>query len=247
MTDTALVTREQNSLTIPEHLKGSVGGRLGRENVEKDDVLIPRLSVAQEGMSPQMKKKNENYNPDLEDGDIFDSLSGEIYGKEVTVIPLFFFKNFIKFRPQAEGGGVLAQYSSKSEVPMKELAWVDGVKPATTEFKNRMCIINSKNGIKPIVVSFKSSGIKCAKKWEYLIGETNMDAFARAYHLRSITMTRGEQSWNGLDVRAGDFVPAEFYKAAKDYFTQLQEGGFKVDTSGLEGAEENQDAEAPGF
>jgi hypothetical protein len=235
---------------IPDHLKAFVGQRLGSENVEQDDLLIPRLCVAQ-SLSPQLKKSNEAYIPGLQLGDIFNSVTGEVYGNdEVTVIPLFFFKNYITFK---KGGGVEAMYAHANDVPRGELNFstVNGesVPPKTTEFKNRMCLIVRPNERpSPIVVSFKSSGIKAAKKWNSLINSTNLPAFARTYKLVVAEKQDGQNSWYVFNVLPDIFVPADFFNQAKEYFDQLSAGGYKVDTSGLDTEEREAGSDdGPGF
>lgn len=248
----ALVTRgDQTLANIPEHLKARLGDRTGSEDVGRDDVLIPRLSIAQEGMSPQLKRHNENFIPGLEPGQLFNSVTGEIYGESATVVPLFFFKNFIEFVPMNQGGGVTAMYNDIREVAPEKLKFgKDGttgatIPPVVTEFKNRMCLL-VREGQKPlpIVVSFKSSGLKAAKTWNSLIMSTNLPAFARAYTLKVTQKIKGQQSWYVLGVAPGEFVPEEFFNGAQKYFDQLKTDGFKVDTTGIE-AEAKSDEDIP--
>lgn len=227
---------------IPEYLREMVGNREGNEEVGRDDVLIPRLALAQDGMSPQLKKAHESYIPGLEAGDLFNSLTGEIYGAAVLVVPLIFFKNYIEFVPISAGGGVKAMYNSLTEIPQEKMQFTrnekgETVSPDVTEFKNRLSLLLHADGRKPelIVVSFKSSGLKAAKKWNSLIQSTNLPAFARSYKLSVVTKVKGQQTWFGLDVMPDVFVPAHFFAAAKAHFDNLSEGGYKVDTSGLEG------------
>lgn len=239
-------------VVVPEYLKAQLGNRAGSENVGQEDVLIPRLGIAQEGMSPQLKKQNENYIPDLEGGNLFNTVDSEVYGDSVTVVPLFFFKNFIEFTPMSAGGGVVQMYNTQDEVPREKLAFGrDGqggtIPPVVTEFKNRMCLlIMPGRKPAPIVVSFKSSGLKAAKRWNSLIMATNLPAFARSYQLKSILKTKGQQTWYVLDVQPQEFVPAEFFDQAKKYFEDLSQGGYKVDTTGIETEAANQDSE-PAF
>lgn len=237
----ALVKSGDRALAnLPDYLKSRVGDRTGSEDVGRDDVLIPRLALAQDGMSPQLKKHNENYIPDLEAGQLFDSVNSEVYGTEVIVCPLFFFKQFIEFVPMNQGGGVVAMYDQQSDVPRAKLQFGKDqagatVPPAVTEFKNRMCLL-SRPGQKPrpIVVSFKSSGLKAAKKWNSLIMDTQLPAFAYTYRLSVKQKVKGQQSWFVLDVERLEAVPQEFFEQAEAYFKQLKSDGFKVDTTGIE-------------
>lgn len=238
--DEVLVKRGDQALAtnaIPEYLRAQIGNQEGSEDVGRDDVLIPRLCIAQD-LTPQRKKHNENYNPDLELGDLFDSVTGEIYAKEgqpVQVVPLFFFKNWIKFIPQSQGGGVAAFYDQNNPPKAADTAWVDGNPPDVTEFKNRMVLL-VREGQKPraMTVSFKSTGLKEAKKWNSLILDTKLPAYACTYALKSKVKIKGEQSWHIMQVEKSGFVPQEFFSQAQEFFNQLKTAGYKVDTTGLD-------------
>lgn len=234
---------------IPEHLRDQIGNRAGMEDVGREDVLIPRLCIAQ-ALSPQLKKTNENYIKGLEVGAFFNSVTGRIYGEKVTVVPLFFFKQFIEFKDINAGGGIVSMYHHAEDIPADKTYRLDqvpqGEKPQVTEFKNEMCLIVTEDGgLEPIVVSFKSTGMKTAKKWNSLMRAIPLPSYAKFYDLLSVTQTKGQQEWAGANVIPGEFVPAALFQAAETFFKQLRESGVKVDTTGLGGDEPNPDADDP--
>src|SRR3981189_2955887 len=106
---------------VPAHLQQYVGMADDEQVVGREDMLIPRLAVAQDGMAPQLKKQSELYIPELEAGDLFNTVTNEIYGTTAKVIPLFFTKNYIEFAPNM--GGVLGQYSNVADLPKDGLTW----------------------------------------------------------------------------------------------------------------------------
>ena len=57
---------------------------------EADELQIPFVRVAQ-GTSPQLKKSDMKYIPDLRQGDVFNTVSGQIWDGEegITVIPCY--------------------------------------------------------------------------------------------------------------------------------------------------------------
>jgi hypothetical protein len=217
---------------VPSYLAAHRGNKAGRDNMDADDIIVPRLSIAQEGMTAQMKKSSESYLPDLNAGDFFNTVTNEIYGKKVHVVPILFFKNYIKF---AKEGGIEAMFNHVSEVPKGALDFKGGVPPEVTEFKNRLCLLVKENfKPTPIVVSFKSTGLKFAKQWNSLIQATNLPAFARSYELNTFERKRGTQSWFLCQVKPHVFVPESFFSGAELTFKQFEKMGFKVDTSGLD-------------
>ena len=244
MTD-KLATRNQGGAlaVVPDHLKQYQGAQDAESNVGNNDILIPRLAVAQAGMSPQLKKQHELYIPELEEGQLFNTVTNEVYGDSATVIPLFFTKNYIEF----EGGGVLkvvAMYKDASEVPDGHLDWTrdengDRVPPRVTEFKNRMCLIQTNEGLwQPIVVSFKKGENKFSDQWNSQIKfarlADKLPCFAHTYTVSSKLKQDGSKSWYVKTVSPSGFTPENIFTEAKTYFEQLSKGGYTVDTSGME-------------
>lgn len=244
---TALEHQTKGSLAVvPDHLKKYVGMEDTEHEVGREDLLIPRLAVAQDGMSPQLKKQNELYIEGLEAGDLFNTVTLEVYGSAVRVVPLFFNKTYIEFAPNM--GGVVAQYKSEADVPAGALDWVTDEKgnkgQRVTTFKNRMCLIETKGGWQPIIVSFKKGEVKFSDQWNSQIkfarANDGLPCFGHTYTITSKLKNKGQQSWFVKTVQMDGFTPAALFEQAKSYFDQLRDGGYTVDTTGIE-AERKED------
>jgi len=237
----AVADKQTALATLPEHLRDQVGNRAGKENVGREDMLIPRLCISQ-SQSPQLNKKMEEYIPDLKVGEFFNSVTGEVYGPKVTVVPLHFFKQYIEFNPRPAGGGlggIKKMYPLGSTPPLADLQFTEddkgnSLQPKATEFKNRMSLLLKDGKVEPIVVSFKSTGLKTAKKWNFLIAEKNLPAYAYTYNLEVVDQAKGQLSWKGAEITRGEFVPAALFQAAEEFFQSLQGEGVQIDTTGLE-------------
>lgn len=249
-TEALAVRNEQALATLPDYLREMPVDYRGSENVEQDDILIPRLLQAQsENQTKQMDPDEPSYIEGLRAGDFFNSVTGRVYGQRVTVVPLYFFKTGIEFKPQSEGGGVRKIYQDVNEIPKGEADFTEEngerVKPKVTLIRNRMCLILSTDAPpEPIVVGLKGSNIKEAKKWSSLIKATKRASFARYYSIDAIKLPSpdGQSKFSAVHILPGEFVPKAFYDEAEAYFTDLQKAGVKIDTSGIE-EEENQDSE----
>ncbi len=234
MSQSLTVQNEQALANIPVHLRADVGNRDGKDGMGEGDVIIPRLKLAQ-NLSNEMKKSHENYNPELEEGDFYNSATGEIYGSAVNVIPLHFFNEYVEFDPNTRKP---VKFYEKGEVPpASDLAYVPGEKPRCTNFKSRMALLLRDDGtVSPIVVSFKYVGPRktATSKWNTLIAEKNLPAYAYVYKLESITVSNEKGEWAGAKFTRGEFTPAALYEGAKRYYAELQQAGVKVDMSGLD-------------
>lgn len=80
-------------------------GPLGTENIDSQDVNIPRLKLGQ-SMTPEVKDKLVN------DGDMFHSITKEVIiplGSSGIVVPVAYFKEYILWRDRSDGGGIFAR------------------------------------------------------------------------------------------------------------------------------------------
>jgi len=250
-TDKLATQTKGNLAVVPEYLKSAVGTADAENEIRQEDLLIPRLAVAQAGMSPQLKKNNELYIPELEEGQLFNTVTNEIYGAEAVVIPLFFNKNYVEF----EGGGslrVLNVYKTAADVPEGGLDWVvdaDGKRgQRVTEFKNRMCLILTGEGVwQPILVSFKKGEVKFSDQWNSHIKfaklADRLPCYAHTYKVVPKLKADGQKSWYVKTVAPLGFTPENIYREALTYFEQLSKGGYVVDNAGVEPEEAQEEGD----
>jgi hypothetical protein len=243
---TELATQAPATLALPDYLKDDLAANQGSEDVGQNDLLMPRLGQAQ-ALSPQLKKTNEAYIAGLEVGDFFNTATGEVYGKDVLVIPVKYFRQYIEFNPIDAGGGIVVQYGDVSEVPVEDLKFgPNGEKPKCTEFKNRLCLLVCEgNHTEPIVVSTKSSGLKTMKIWNNKILQASVASIKQLWRLESVTRSNGQQEWEGFKPILAGYTPETVYPIAKDFLASLQGKTITVDTAGLQEEETAEKANVP--
>jgi hypothetical protein len=174
-TTTALTTNETRALTqVPAYVPS---GREGLEDMTKEDVLIPRLALAQ-ALSPQVTEGDPAYITGLKVGDMFNSMTQEIYGREVFVqIIRKDPPRAMEFFPQDDGGGV-----KDPNVPLDDprMQWgEDGEKPVATLFRDYIARILPSGEM--IALSFKGSGIKVARALNGLLVLRNKPIYTGRY------------------------------------------------------------------
>lgn len=175
-------TGSQALAPAPDYLKK---GKRGFEDTVASDVMIPRLALAQ-ALSPQVTEGDPRKIKDLVAGELFNSVTGQRYGKEVRVqllrkMPL----RAVEFRSIDEGGGIV-----DPNVPLDDerLKWGNSGnkkddKPKATLFRDFLAVLDPEGARELIALSFKSSGIKAAKElWGLAMGR-NRDVFAGVYKI----------------------------------------------------------------
>ena len=88
---------------LPEWLQGK-GDARGAENVTTDDMIIPRIELVQ-ALSPARKKSDAAYIEGAEEGMLYNNVTRELYGEAVTVVPIYYTKQFLVWKDRKSGGG----------------------------------------------------------------------------------------------------------------------------------------------
>lgn len=154
----------------------------GTEHIGKDDIRIPRLSIAQ-GLSPQLKRNDPKYIDGLRVGDLFNDLTGQIY--QALPIPFYIVRadppRWVEFKPREEGGGIV-----DPNVPPDDprCQWTtneknERQKPIATMFYDYIILLWPSREM--IALSLKSSGIKHAKNLNGLIKLRNAPLWSGRY------------------------------------------------------------------
>ncbi len=101
--------------TAPEGYTGQ-----GQEDITTDDIIIPRIKLAQ-ALTPEVVDKK------AEEGDLIHNVTGDIIckaGQKLRFIPIMYTKEFIIWRERETGGGILARAIRKQIGTNFRYAWI---------------------------------------------------------------------------------------------------------------------------
>ena len=185
----------ENPLAVPEHLR-DIKGHEGLENVRREDLVLPRLAIAQ-STSKQLKPTSPLYIEKLKMGDLFNTVTGDVYGSSVLLIPLIYTASRILFKDLDEGGGILCRSFNgrdggvlsptcdtceNSKFTKDEKG--QNQAPACTNFMNFPSLLPEFNN-NLIAASWKSTALKPASTWLTRMQMANKPMFAAVYEVRS--------------------------------------------------------------
>jgi hypothetical protein len=251
--DSAIVPVAKAGITlheeVPEFLRSEVGNYAGMESVEQTDILLPRLGLCQ-ALSPQRKKGHASFIEGLNEGDLFNTLTQEIYGDELEIVALFFFKNRIKYFSLVDGGGIDCistngvdggRISPVGCASCKFSVWGNGAMddehgndaPECTLYHNFMAWVPSAGT--PIAISYKSTGLKMSKQLLGAIRLTRLPMYAKKYLVKVVEMKANNNTWFEKKVIPQGFLEKEIFIEMEKAFKALRETDFKIDTTGEEG------------
>lgn len=201
----AVVDASKTALAeVPEYLRTDAG--LGTESITSDDVRPPRLRLCQSG-TPQRKPGDAKQIKGLNEMDMFNDLSGEIYGPgplRFVVIKTLGTRH-IQFAPMDEGGGVIDFNVAANDPRTQFTSAADGsrVKPVATKFYDYLIWLPDSGEV--VAWSLKSSQIKLAQtlngnlKFPIKLADgtrvQNPPAWARTFSLTSTMERKDSFAW----------------------------------------------------
>jgi hypothetical protein len=213
---------------------------------EKEDLAVPFLRIAQD-LTPQTKKHEPSYIAGLEPGDLYHTVTGEMWKNPVgaVVVPVAFTRSFTEWWPRnsKQGKGFVKDWG------------VDGseLERCTRDDKNRditergtqitraalyfVLVVNPETGeYQQAALSLSGTQLKHAKKWNALISQYKMrgiPGFGKCYRLTTVIESNDQGSWSALHVEAHINTlqlpnGAEIYEAAKAYAGLVATGAVQV-------------------
>jgi hypothetical protein len=207
---------------MPDYMRA--GGGRGNEDVKVSDMTMPRIKLLQK-MSDEVDRHHTNYIEGAKDGDFLNSVTGEIYGDTLYVIPIKFKEEFTAWRDREKGGGFLGSFPT--EAAARE-AVAKAERPE--EFKivqghaHILVLKDPKTGLlsKPVNMDFTSSKLRISRQWNTNINIRGGDRFTGVWKLTSVAAKNktGAQFMN-VDVSFVGWATQEDYKAAEAIYSQF--------------------------
>lgn len=178
----------------------------GTENIDANDVRPPRLMLCQSG-SPQRKEGNAKLIAGLNELDMFNSLSGEIYGRKLRVVIVCALgTHFTEFNEDLTVKELNVPEGDPRTEPTvgPENEWI---KPVAVKFYDYLAWLPDQSEL--VAFSLKSTQIKVAIKLNGMLKLplkidtriiANPPAWARTYKLETKMEQDKQYSWGGYNL-----------------------------------------------
>lgn len=214
----------------PDWVKTEKSNR-GSENVSTSDLIIPRLEQCQ-SISPCRKKDGPAYIPGIEDGDLYNNITRQIYGPEVLIVPVFYRKEWIIWKDRDAGGGFRGVFATKedAERALPGLEDADDCDVADVAQHFSLLVDPTTGKTEELVVSMARSKLKVSRTLNSLIRMNEGDSFSRVYRLRSISdKNQKNQDYYNFTVSAAGFPSKAIYKQAEELYYSIVAGERIID------------------
>jgi len=198
--------------------------RRGSEDVGQDDIALPRIEVFQ-ALSPQIKKSDPKYIKGAEQGQMFNTISGEIYGEAIIFVPIVFRKEWIVWQTRDAGGGVVGSFPTEEEATAA-LEALDNPDDHEVNLHavNFIFVLRSDNTVEEAVFSWSRSKLKVSRKLNAMVQMGAGDRFSRAYRCRAIEEKGKKGEYFSYDIKPAGYVSEDIYKRATALFNAIKAG-----------------------
>jgi len=236
-----LATTAQQSMIVfsdqvPEHLKGGSGR--GNEAVQAEDMLVPRIELVQ-SLSPVRKKSDPAYIDGAEEGMVFNTVTGDLYGEKVYVVPVFFRTQYLVWIDRDAGGGFRGSFADKTEAEEVAASEPNGAQAVPTA-EHFVLIITADGKVQQGMVSMARSKLKISRRWNSTISMLGGDRWSRVYELSAVSeKNSNNQDYFNWKVKPVGFPTAEIAKQAEDLYEKIFSGQVVLQTVDPETNEAN--------
>lgn len=246
----ALVKKKADSVAeIDAEFEGFDGA--GLENVERSDLLIPRLTILQQ-LSPQLNSKKVEFIEGGKVGDICDVGMGELFPDGLVFLPVYWRKDYLEWAPRSTGKGLVNIHPDDSilaettpDEKGRPFLASGNLVVETAQFFG----YNVTAGMRPCFIPMASTQLKKSRKWLTLASgeklkrgdgsEFTAPLFYRTYMLTTAEESNNEGEWSGWKVERGqtlretcDALGVDFTSTmttVRDFYEMLVKGEAKAD------------------
>ena len=216
---------------------------VGLENITTEDMQIPFIRIIQ-ALSPQLQKDDPLYIKGAEQGDIFNTVSQEVYKQDegVIVVPAFFEKKFLEFQLRSSGGGFVRELAADDkDITMTSREGTIELLPNGNELvrtHQHLVIAQSADGtIAPSVLDMKKTQLKVSRRWNTLKNSARlpsgalMPIYGTAWQVTTVLEANDQGKWFNYKLdRVNDITPAieKMMLEARNMYQGVSKGEVKM-------------------
>lgn len=228
------LTRQQPA-AVPAFLKRE-GEKRGADNIQNSDIKPPALRLAQ-AMSPEVKRSEPEYIDGLREGDLFNSITQQIYGDtpvHFLVINYLGHRN-VQFDPNDRKVVIDGDVPDNDPRCSFTTKVVDGKvvkqKPVATTFKDFLILLLPE-GQDPQVMTLtlKSTQLKKATRLLSTLQFSKLDTFAHLVRATPVPERKGGNSWYGWRLDVVGYPTEEQFLEAERQFKSFEGKNVALDT-----------------
>lgn len=250
-TSTAMATSE-----VPDWM--DLGDNSGSEEVGMSDITIPRIELVQ-ALSPCRIKSEDAYIEGAEEGMLYNTVTNELYGETLQVIPVYFTKQWLVWvdrkkmqsPPQSFFGAYNSLEEANEAIESMDLGENENLRPMleAIETAQNYCLTVVGGDVQQVLISMAKTKLKIARDWNSLIRRNMGARYSSVYTIGASYEKKPKGSYYNYSIansgeagkvaRVGD---REVYEKAAEMCNLLKSGALNFKSDYEE--DEIKDAEA---
>lgn len=232
VTEIASASSAKDVVAVPAFLQSMMQDIRGNEEVSSTDLVIPRIELIQ-GLSKAKKKTDSNYIDGADEGMLYNSVTRELYGKSMVVVPVMFRKEYLVWRDLKAGGGFAGAFP---DVESASVALAAQPNPSEWQIidtnQHFVVVVNPDGSLEEAVISMAKTKSKTSRLWNSLIRINGGPRFSRAYLLEGIpAQSKAGQDYFTLQVKNIGFVKESVFRFAESIYELVKSGHATADYS----------------
>ena len=255
---TEVTVQQPGSLVIPAGLDLNLLAQdqgAGTQGVRATDLATPIICILQSN-SPQCKKSDGKFIKGAAEGMLLNNVTNELFDGEkgIEVIPCFFEKVFIEWKPNRGGFVAIHGVDTPLRDQVKMVANSEGKETPTLPSGNNLIETNQhyvllvlNDGVlEPAVIAMSSSALKSSRLWNTLVKRVmlndgkgsmfNPASYYMRYKLSTKARTKDQYSWFGWAVEpVGPVTTKVQYDAGKALEQAVSSGTVRVKQEQVDG------------
>lgn len=239
-TNTEVATATSSALAfgggadVPEYLRNGKGR--GSEEVQTKDMVLPRLEIVQ-ALSPIKDDRHETYNPEAKEGDLFNTVTGELLGDHIFFVPIYFRVEWLVWKDKDAGGGFFGSFATQEQAMDRRKQVVenddedaDMIEVVDTPVQFGI-IVDPDNPAKmeQIVISMARTKARVSRRWNSMIQIAGGDRFSRVYEVGTMTdENKKKERFKNFTVKPAGFTPEPIFRKCEELYANFASNEVKV-------------------
>lgn len=215
----------------------------GTENIATSDIKPPALRLAQ-AMSPEVKRSEPQYIDGLREGDLFNSITQEIYGDQpvnLLIVNYLGHRN-VEFDPTDRNVVIDGDIPDTDPRCQFTSMMKDGVlvkqKPRATQFKDFLILLLLDNREPQLMtLTLKSTQLKKATRLLTVLKLSKLDSFAHLIKGAPVPERKGGNSWYGWRFDPIGYPTEAQYAKAEELYAQMSGKTIALDVENVDDPE----------
>lgn len=218
----------------PAYLTGTARGS---ENVEMQDMIVPRIEICQPLSPCKDKLQPSKHIEGIQDGELFNTVTRQRYTDGVRFVPVWFRKQHLIFRFRKDGGGFRGAFNSVPEAEAARILLDDPEKHEIVEAAEHFVLVLNGDKLEQAIITCTKTKMKTSRTLNSYVQLRGEDRFSSVYALGTTQEKNDKGVYFNFSVKPLGYVDETTYKEGLALWQLVSSGErvLKTDTSDIEG------------